>query len=108
MNVSANPILEVFVKLFWTKAWQGRKPEDNFRNFIQVERSVPVFLATVKLKLNKGFFNQRLILVLKNIISMWSDGVLFAFNQAEVPNVRGQQIDFNYATSQQQIYMKGN
>ena len=25
------------------------------------------FLATVKLKLNKGFFNQRLILVLKNI-----------------------------------------
>ena len=66
------------------------------------------FLATVKLKLNKGFFNQRLILVLKNIFSMWSDGVLFAFNQAEVPNVRGKQIDFNYATSQQQIYMKGS
>ena len=30
---------------------------------------------------------------------MWSDGVLFEFNQVEVLNVRGQKIDFNYGTS---------
>ena len=31
-----NQILEVFDKLFWVKAWQGRKPVVNLRNFIQV------------------------------------------------------------------------
>ena len=66
-KVSANPILEVFYNLFWAKAWQGRKPVVDLRNFIQVYRSVAVFLPLFKLKSNKGFFNQWLSLVLKNI-----------------------------------------
>ena len=66
-KVSANPILEVFYNLFWAKAWQGRKPVVDLRNFIQVYRSVAVFLPLFKLKSNKGFFNQWISLVLKKI-----------------------------------------
>ena len=46
-KVSANPILEVFYNLFWAKAWQGRKPVVDLRNFIQVYRSVAVFFAFI-------------------------------------------------------------
>ena len=36
---------------------------------------------------------------------MWSDGALVAFDRVEVLDVRGQ-IDFNFATSYQKMYMK--
>ena len=35
---------------------------------------------------------------------MWSDGALVTFDQVEV--LDGQQIDFNFATSYQKMYMK--
>ena len=38
--------------------------------------------------------------------SKWSDGALVAFDQVQVLDVRGQQIDFNFATSYQKMYMK--
>ena len=37
---------------------------------------------------------------------MWSDGALVTFDQVEMLDVRGQQIDSNFATSYQKMYMK--
>ena len=45
------------------------------------------------------------VIAVLNVITF---GPKFVFNQVEVPNVRGQQMDFNYANSKQQIYMKGS
>ena len=42
------------------------------------------------------------------VLDVITFGPKFVFNQVEVPNVRGQQMDFNYANSKQQIYMKGS
>ena len=45
------------------------------------------------------------VITVLNVLTL---GPKFAFNQVEVLNVQGQHIDFNYANSQQQIYVKGS
>ena len=42
------------------------------------------------------------------VLNVLTFGPKFVFNQVEVINIRGRHIDFNYANSQQQIYVKGS